>query len=197
MLFRSRREGGFDYEYDWEAAGEDLLGNSGGAAPETEGMTEEELDAYDAALGGEPGGEWVSIDTHDGSSSTSPEGCVGEARTQLYGSVANHLRYDALYEPDGFGDTRGNLREHEEYAQPLADWQACMSDAGFDVGDHDYGASYIRQAGAAALSTDGEGQTQFTAETIPAIAEADADCQERSEERRVGKECRSRWSPYH
>ena len=22
-------------------------------------------------------------------------------------------------------------------------------------------------------------------------------CQERSEERRVGKECRSRWSPYH
>ena len=24
-----------------------------------------------------------------------------------------------------------------------------------------------------------------------------ADCVERSEERRVGKECRSRWSPYH
>src|SRR5690348_18010376 len=27
--------------------------------------------------------------------------------------------------------------------------------------------------------------------------EANPDSQERSEERRVGKECRSRWSPYH
>ena len=27
--------------------------------------------------------------------------------------------------------------------------------------------------------------------------ETSADAEERSEERRVGKECRSRWSPYH
>src|SRR5258708_2877339 len=37
----------------------------------------------------------------------------------------------------------------------------------------------------------------------PAVAQLDAEafvrrlCDERSEERRVGKECRSRWSPYH
>ena len=29
------------------------------------------------------------------------------------------------------------------------------------------------------------------------FVELDSDQQERSEERRVGKECRSRWSPYH
>ena len=55
-----------------------------------------------------------------------------------------------------------------------------MAAAGFDVGDHDYGASYIQQAGTVALSTQGREQTQFTADTIPAIAAADADCQESS-----------------
>ena len=30
-----------------------------------------------------------------------------------------------------------------------------------------------------------------------AIGEPNADIRTRSEERRVGKECRSRWSPYH
>jgi len=175
------REGGFDYEYDWEAARDAFLDSSGGAAPETEDMTDEEQDAYDAALfGADDDLDDVSIDTHDGSAGTSSGGCVGEARAQVYGSVANSLRYDALYEPDGFGAIGGQLREHEEYEQPLADWQACMAEAGFDVGDHDYGASYIQQAGGAALSNVGRDQTQFTAETIPAIAEADADCQEAS-----------------
>ena len=32
---------------------------------------------------------------------------------------------------------------------------------------------------------------------LPAIALIEQRCAERSEERRVGKECRSRWSPYH
>lgn len=168
------RSGGFDYEYDWEAAGNEFLDNSGGAAPETEGMTGEELDAYSTALSGTSDG-WVSLP--NGSSGTASV-CVGEARAQLYGSIANNLRYDELHQE--FSKIARQLREHEEYAQPLADWQACMGDAGFDVGDHDYGASYIRQAGAAALSNVGESQTQFTARSIPAIAEADADCQESS-----------------
>ena len=176
------RAGGFDYEYDWEAAGAEFLdlsdGSPEGSSNPTAGMTADEMDAYGAALGG-VSGDWVSIDTHDGSSSTRSDGCVGEARAQLYGTVANSLRYSNLAEP--FADLSGQLREHEEYEQPLAAWQACMSDAGFDVGDHDYGASYIRQAGGAALSNVGEAQTQFTAETIPAIAEADADCQESSD----------------
>jgi hypothetical protein len=103
---------------------------------------------------------------------------VGEARARLYGSVANSLRYNELVEP--FSTIGDQLRQHDEYRRPLADWQACMAHAGFDVGDHDYGASWIRQAEAAALSHQGRDQTEFTAETIPAIAEADADCQESS-----------------
>ena len=175
------RAGGFDYDYDWYAAGEAFLGNSDGSpdgwTDPTADMTADELAAYDAALSG-PQDPDVEIETHDGTTSTSSTGCVGESRKQLYGSVANSLRYDGLVEP--FSDVSTQLREHDEYAAPLADWQSCMAAAGFDVGDHDYGASYIEQAGAAALSTEGRGQTQFTAETIPAIAAADADCQESS-----------------
>jgi hypothetical protein len=165
------------YQYDWAAAAEQFLGNSGGSSDATAGMTEEEMDSYSAALFGTSDAD-VWIDTHDGTSGTSRTGCTGEARAQLFGSVANSLRYDALIEP--LSGVSGQLREHDQYAQPLADWQACMGQAGFDVGDHDYGASYIQQAGAAALSDDGPDQTQFTAETIPAIANADADCQESS-----------------
>ena len=49
------------------------------------------------------------------------------------------------------------------------------------------------------------GQARFTEENISdamrevriALIEADVAIPVRSEERRVGKECRSRWSPYH
>ena len=37
----------------------------------------------------------------------------------------------------------------------------------------------------------------FSEATIPEGAVPIGDVQTRSEERRVGKECRSRWSPYH
>ena len=36
-----------------------------------------------------------------------------------------------------------------------------------------------------------------SASTIRRIEKGDANPDDRSEERRVGKECRSRWSPYH
>ena len=107
----------------------------------------------------------------------SPRRCAGTPGS-LYGTVANALRYSELVEP--FSDASSQLREHDEYAAPLAGWQACMAAAGFDVGDHDYGAGDIQQAGTVALSTQGREQTQFTADTIPAIAAADADCQESS-----------------
>jgi len=44
---------------------------------------------------------------------------------------------------------------------------------------------------------------QFVGDSLPALMRhayaltGDAHAGERSEERRVGKECRSRWSPYH
>src|SRR5579885_3345490 len=47
--------------------------------------------------------------------------------------------------------------------------------------------------GAAAATT----SAQATQQTQEAPAQGELDGQRRSEERRVGKECRSRWSPYH
>ena len=44
-----------------------------------------------------------------------------------------------------------------------------------------------------AQSFEKEIEQKFTKELIS----ADIDLHRRSEERRVGKECRSRWSPYH
>ena len=41
------------------------------------------------------------------------------------------------------------------------------------------------------------GQTYIPEETQKIMEESDACYKGRSEERRVGKECRSRWSPYH
>ena len=38
-----------------------------------------------------------------------------------------------------------------------------------------------------------DGSTDATREAVASFADGD----DRSEERRVGKECRSRWSPYH
>ena len=38
---------------------------------------------------------------------------------------------------------------------------------------------------------------QTKQETIRALKETLEELEQRSEERRVGKECRSRWSPYH
>ena len=42
------------------------------------------------------------------------------------------------------------------------------------------------------------GATFQTFESLPKNSESEKNCcSSRSEERRVGKECRSRWSPYH
>lgn len=172
------RAGGLDYEYDWEAAADAFLDTFGDAAPATESRTEDEEAAYEAALFGTPPQPEVSIETADGTVSASGDGCIGEARTRVYGSVSNALRWEELRE--AFGGVSGRLRRHDEYRRPLADWQACMGEAGFAVGENDYGASWIQQAAAAALYGEGRDQAQVTAQTISAVARADADCQESS-----------------
>src|SRR5260370_30690322 len=40
-------------------------------------------------------------------------------------------------------------------------------------------------------------QDAFQSKIVKLIEEYETECARRSEERRVGKECRSRWSPYH
>src|SRR2546430_10081696 len=53
------------------------------------------------------------------------------------------------------------------------------------------------------LDADGPGLADAAEEVVEAVDLQEAEvheravCRERSEERRVGKECRSRWSPYH
>jgi hypothetical protein len=161
------RAGGLDYEYDWAAA-QEFFNDPGGPPLETEGMTpEEELDAYET-LGG---GSEESIEV--GSMVASTGGCMGEARARVFGTVANFLRYNELRQE--FARVGDQLRTHDQYAEPLSDWQACMADAGYDVGDHDYGAAWILEAGDARWR-----ETEFNAEAIQAVAEADADCQESS-----------------
>ena len=51
--------------------------------------------------------------------------------------------------------------------------------------------------GATSLEVDLHGVTEIDSAGIQLLMLAKATGQARSEERRVGKECRSRWSPYH
>ncbi|HEX6420635.1 MAG TPA: hypothetical protein VFZ77_19190 [Acidimicrobiales bacterium] len=162
------------YRYDWAAAAREFLEDS---PDPTAGLTEDEVEAYATALFGTED-EMVWIEHGDGSAGASADGCLGEARSELFGSIRNYLWFDVASE--GLSGIRDALRTDDAYRAPLADWQACMMEAGHDVGDHDYGADHIRQQGAVALDEQGPDQTVMTAETIEAIAEADADCQESS-----------------
>src|SRR2546422_11708593 len=58
--------------------------------------------------------------------------------------------------------------------------------------DHDPGYIWPRYA-----ETDGDADARLRRHRRSTERERHSSCQERSEERRVGKECRSRWSPYH
>src|SRR5690554_435094 len=96
----------------------------------------------------------------------------------IYGYPGGSLLhvYDALYKQD---DVKHILVRHEQAAAHMAD-------------------GYARATGkpGVVMVTSGPGATN----TITGIATAHTDSIPmiiRSEERRVGKECRSRWSPYH
>jgi hypothetical protein len=175
-----RRDG---YRYDWAAAAQDFLGASSpdGAGRATAGMTAGELAEYDEALFGDVD-ERVTLGDLGGGTIGSPAGgCMGEARAALYGSVANFMRYDRVVETLSHWGIGSRLQEYDAYREPLTAWQECMRARNHDVGgDTDYGTSYIQSSGAVALSDDGAGQTLVTGESIAAVADADADCQESS-----------------
>src|SRR3712207_7008823 len=78
-------------------------------------------------------------------------------------------------------------RRHTRYWR---DWSSdvCSSDLPRKAPD---GTTYTYEANDAAVGDlDGDGRYEIILKWYPSIAK-------RSEERRVGKECRSRWSPYH
>src|SRR3712207_8733980 len=86
-------------------------------------------------------------------------------------------------------------RRHTRYWR---DWSSdvCSSDLGRQAGvDLDVAQRIVEAlhmlAQAEGLAVEGPGHVEH------GIAVFEAAVPERSEERRVGKECRSRWSPYH
>jgi hypothetical protein len=174
------RRGG--YQYDWQAAADEFLENNGPDGPPdpTEGMTDEELDAYSNALGGSSAEAMVTLEDVDGGTVSAPtEGCLATAREEMFGSVANFLRFDRASE--SLSGVARELQSMEAYQEPLADWQQCMRQSGHDVGDTtDYGGSWLQERGTTALTEQGATQSVVTAELIESVANADADCQEAS-----------------
>src|SRR2546427_11902332 len=91
------------------------------------------------------------------------------------------------------GEERARQRRVDEDADPEAD------------GPGDQGARDHEGPRVVAGDGEGEAEDERREEQVRGHVEPDADLPadkvplegERSEERRVGKECRSRWSPYH
>jgi hypothetical protein len=174
-----RRSG---YQHDWQAAAERYLELNGPSGPPdpTAGMTDHEVAAYEQALVGPADGPMAMLEDVDGGRTGVPAGgCLGEARAELFGSVANYLRF--IRADQSLSGVGRELREQDAYREPMAAWQGCMRQAGHDVGDEiDYGVPWIQARGADALQSGGLGQTAITLDSIGAVAEADADCQESS-----------------
>jgi hypothetical protein len=181
------RTAGNDYDYDWAGAATDFLE----AAPNpTAGMSPDEADAYGVALFGPDGAASVTLDDPGGGTvSRSAEGCQAEASEQLFGSVANAMRFDRAVEELLLGRLSAELAEQPSYREVRRAWQDCMAAAGYDVAagsdETDYGATWLYAEGAAALGEAGAAQDTVTAEVIAAVASADADCQESSDLHRV------------
>jgi hypothetical protein len=174
-----RRSG---YQYDWDAAAESFLEANppGGVPPSaTDGMTPEEAAAFSEALRGD-GDHFVELEDVDGGTTgMSVEGCEGEARLELYGSVENAMRFYRAAETVSASGLSRKLREQAPYRAPLETWQECMREAGHDVAEAtDYGLSYLGSRHMDALSQ-GHGNPLTEAE-IESVADADADCQESS-----------------
>ena len=81
-------------------------------------------------------------------------------------------------------------RRHTRY---IGDWSSdvCSSDLELKTGD----AHFARLADEYHALNRAVHRAETNVEPISPVAETDM--RKRSEERRVGKECRSRWSPYH
>ena len=62
---------------------------------------------------------------------------------------------------------------------------------------HDGFAPWVQLVVVPRLWEDAVTMFRLTVQNVRALRNIDLSCQGRSEERRVGKECRSRWSPYH
>lgn len=171
-----RRSG---YLFDWERAARGMAAADplDPSLDPTAGMSQAERDAFGTALGGGPDAPTVEVRTRDGSTVLSSEGCMAEARIELYGSLDNYVRFNEAAEflP---GAVASELREMEGYREALDAWQRCMRAEGHAVHDADgSGFSYLMARLRSALA---DGEAAPTPEEIRAVAEADADCLESS-----------------
>lgn len=121
----------------------------------------------------------VTLELPNGNSSRSNVGCMADAAVSLYGSVLNGMRYDNAIETISHTSISEALLEDAGYAAAVGEWQSCMREAGFDVGEtNDYGLQYLTSRGATALQEQGAGQTGVDGDIITSVAENDATCQE-------------------
>lgn len=176
-----RRSG---YQYDWAGAAEQFLelNGPGGPPDPTAGMSTAEAAAYSEALSGSSPNATVTFEEADGSTVVmGTGGCVGDARAQLYGSVENAMGFERAAVALGHSGLAEWLQAIEAYQAPLASWQQCMREAGYDVsGRTDYGFHYLRSRGATALAESGPRQGDVTEDVIVDVADTDATCQESS-----------------
>jgi hypothetical protein len=193
-----RRSG---YQYDWEAAGRSYLANNGPDGPPNplQGMSQSEQDAYLDALVSDAPEDQMRLAVVEGEETTSPtKGCGPEAKIELFGSIANYLRYNHAVEFLSRRAVSRELLKSDEYASAAAEWRRCMQQQGFAVEDgsgdaspDDYGYPYVYRLGVDLVTGSG-GLTgdEFLAQ-VPAIANADADCSESSGLHEVRERLRS------
>lgn len=177
------RRGGYQFDFAAEAKSEAVMGDPDGPPTVTDAMSAEQRDAYVLALQGPKDGKTVSLPDSEGAATTPAEGCAAQARTQLYGSLRNYLRYDRAWQGTTIAALRAELARRGTYKGPLAAWQKCLADASpidlsVDIEDGlDYGVSALRRSVWVGVAT-GDGPPAQT--DIDAVAQADADCQESS-----------------
>src|SRR2546430_1254648 len=110
--------------------------------------------------------------------------------------VADRSGYPVIFKAGAGGGGRG-MRIVKERAEAMPAFDACQSEAGAAFGSSEvYCEKFIQNARHVEVQVLGDrnGLRVHLGERDCSVQRRH---QKRSEERRVGKECRSRWSPYH
>ena len=176
------RRGGYQFDFAAEAASEVAVNGAAGPPPPTEGMSDAQIETYGLALNGSLTGPRVALPDREGEASTSKVGCAAKARTELYGSLLNYLRYDRAWQGTGMSALRKELAQQGGYAAPLKAWQDCMVGDGHDLAADirdgiDYGVTALRRM-VWVRAPRGEGPLPQA--QIDSVVTSDADCQESS-----------------
>lgn len=168
------------YQYDWANEAESFLALNGPDGPPspTMGMTAEQVESFDRAMSGDLNDTVELEDLGGGTVGVPRGGCSGEARTELFGTVENSVRFDRAVENVNGRGFSAQLRRMDDYQASLDDWQSCMRSAAHDIEESDdYGYFYLLRLQDTSLAA---GNGPLSDEEIGAVANDDADCLESS-----------------